>query len=337
LVASSVMVDRKGDDPQRSGAAPDRGYLDRYPWHIPLWGIVTRDLARLPHGLLLHGPAGLGKTSFAWRLAHTLLCGDLKSVADGACLTCNSCALFAAGTHPDLLSVAPVEDATGIAIDQVREVREFLALKPHTSAYKIVILNPAEAMNVNAANALLKVLEEPPPGSLLVLVSAIPSRLPATIRSRTTSVAFRTPSESDGLAWLTGKGVDNERAKAHLAQAGGAPVRALEYATASTAPDPQQLLNDLEALRSGKEDPTRCASRWKSTGSDYCLAWFQRYLAALIRKQAMDGTFPFSIKDLYTYFDFISDIRNQLSGPLDETLLLEDALVGWCRISRRLG
>jgi DNA polymerase III subunit delta' len=329
------------DTTERSGAPPHAGYGERYPWHTAPWEMLTRDLARLPHALLLHGAEGLGKRSFAWRLTQAMLCATAGEPL-AACGRCNSCSLFIAGTHPDLLSIAPLEDSKAIAVDQVREVKQFLALTPHTAARKVVIVDPADAMNLNAANALLKVLEEPPPGSLLVLVTARPGRLPATIRSRANAVTFRLPAHEEALAWLKKQGVADP--ETYLVGAGGAPLRALANASSTNAaPDPQQLQRDVEALRAGKEDPLRCAARWKTAGTKLCVEWFQRYITALIRSAGgfsgtnNDVTFPFVIKDLFKFLDVISDIKFQLDSPLDETLMLEDMLITWCRISRRIG
>jgi DNA polymerase III subunit delta' len=325
------------DVTERSGVLPHAGYGERYPWHVAPWDMLTRDLTRLPHALLLHGAEGLGKRAFAWRLTHAMLCADAGERL-AACGRCNSCSLFIAGTHPDLLSIAPLEDSKVIAVDQVRDVKQFLALTPHTAARKIVIVDPADAMNLNAANALLKVLEEPPPGSLLILVTARPGRLPATIRSRTNAVAFRLPAYAEALAWLTEQGMTDP--KIHLAGAGGAPLRALANAGATSAPDFQQLQRDVEALRAGKEDPLRCAARWKTVGTKLCVEWFQRYVTTLIHSTGstkIDDTFPFIIKDLFKFLDVISDIKFQLDSSLDETLMLEDLLITWCRIPRRIG
>ena len=320
-----------------SGSLPDPRYQECYPWHAKTWMALTRDLTRLPHALLLHGPSGLGKLAFAWRFAHVLLCQERGTEAI-ACGSCGSCQLFSAGTHPDLRLVQPIDDSTSIVIDQVREVRDFVALSPHTAARKLVIVTPAQAMNLNAANALLKVLEEPPASSLLVLVTADATRLPATIRSRCRAIVFRPPAEPASTEWLVAQGSKADPGVA-LRLAGGAPLRALAFLKSPKSDGAEQLLEDVAALRTGTEDPLRCAARWKTVGAEYCLEWFQGYVSDLIRSEMVGpGTGKIAksiqcdIRDLFGYFDILSEARSLLDGPLDQTLLLEDLLIGWRRI-----
>src|SRR5689334_184900 len=134
---------------QVAGAPPDPGYRERYPWHEQTWAQLARAPDQLPHALLLHGAEGLGKRAFAWRLAQYLLC--IRPNGAEACGACASCTRFAAGTHPDLLVIKPLGDAAIISVDQVRELRDFVVLKPHTSRRKLVLIEPAEVMNLNAA------------------------------------------------------------------------------------------------------------------------------------------------------------------------------------------
>lgn len=316
---------------------PDAGYRERYPWHAAIWEAVTRDTARLPHALLLHGPEGLGKRAFAWRLAHLLLCPSPTAQAE-PCGGCASCRRFAAGTHPDLLHIGPLEDSKAIGIDQVRDMRAFVALTPHTAARKVVILHPAEAMNMNAANALLKVLEEPPASSVLVLVTPQIARLPATVRSRCQAVALRLPAAEEARRWLAAQGV-NADTDALLVSAGGAPLRALALARSERGGLASQLAQDLEALRAGSEDPLRCAARWKNHGAAPCLDALQHHLARTIKTSLDRGDAEkntFHVKALFRYLDVVSEARSLLGGPLDEALLLEDILIGWARLPRTM-
>ncbi len=313
---------------------PDPAYRVHYPWHAESWTRLTRDLARLPHALLLHGLPGLGKQAFAWRLAQSLLCAR-PQVDTNACGTCGSCRLFLAGTHPDLLSIGPVEDSLVIAIDQVRAVRDFVVLKPHTASRKIVIVYPAESMNINAANAMLKVLEEPPAASVLLLVTPQPARLPATIRSRCSAIAFRPPDTATAVDWLQQQGVHDPDIA--LKFAAGAPLRALALGGSSDLADNAALLKDIEALRSGSEEPLRCAARWKGHDLVRSLTWFQGYLADAIRIDAITGKNPRQLMDLFRYLDVVSETRALAQGPLDAGLLLEDLFIRWARIFRAVG
>lgn len=316
---------------QVSGAPPDPGYRERYSWHADIWARLARDRAQLPHALLFHGPAGIGKRAFAWRLAQYLLCNT--PTAEGGCGTCVSCRRFEAGTHPDLLSVTPIGDSATITVDQVRTVRDFVTLKPHTAARKLVVLEPAESMNVNAANALLKVLEEPPAASALLLISPAAARLPATIRSRCVAVAFRVPESQPAADWLRAQGV--EPSAALLEAAAGAPLRALALARSGEMKERAQVMKDMEALRSATESPLFCAARWKNYGASRCLEWLQQYVADRI-VQASEQKKSSQLRELFRFLDVVSEAKALSTTPLDETLLLEDVLLQWSDTARRI-
>jgi DNA polymerase-3 subunit delta' len=330
-----------------SGRAPVT--IEIYPWHEQLWRRITRELARLPHALLLHGEEGIGKRGFALRLARLLLCRS-PLAAHEACGECAGCRLFAAGTHPDLLVVAPLEKSSQITVDQVRALAAFLALKPHQAARKIVVLSPAQAMNLNAANSLLKVLEEPPPGSLLLLAAHQPQRLPATIRSRCAQMPLVRPTREEGSAWLAAPPRALRKAEELLALAGGAPLRALALAENGFQDALAALVKDLEGLATGERSAVECAARWKATGSEHAMRWLYGLVGDLVRRASADAgpqnanqaaTAPglgilfnnIKNKELYIFLDAISDSINQLDGPLDEQLLLENLLIRWSRLA----
>jgi DNA polymerase-3 subunit delta' len=204
--------------------------------------------ARLPHALLLHGAAGSGKLALAERFAQALLCEADRSQS-APCGSCAACRWFLAGSHPDVRyvepeaiarqaasaeddeapAVKPVKPSREIKIDQIRALADFINLGSHRGGARIAILHPAEDMNAAAANALLKSLEEPPPGTVFLLVSHRPWRLPPTVRSRCIAVAVPLPEPEAACAWLAAQGVAN--ADRWLAFAGGSPRRALELAT----------------------------------------------------------------------------------------------------------
>jgi DNA polymerase-3 subunit delta' len=290
--------------------------------------------------VLLYGAPGVGKRDFAGRLAETLLCA--RPDAEGnRCGQCKSCLLLAAGMHPDLFVVQPAEDSKYITVDQVRAIATFLALRPHTAARKVVILHPADSMNINAANSLLKVLEEPPLGSVLLLVSDQPARLPVTIRSRCAQLACQLPAASEAVQWLRGKGMDPEDAAALLELAGGAPLRAQEFGQDGFLEQDRLLRRDVQELLEQRADPITCAARWKTVGTQRCLAWWHRWVGDEIKRRmyaAHDSSHgdrnTIELKQLYEFFDVVSEARRALAGPVDELLTLEDMLVRWSRLQR---
>lgn len=233
---------------------------DQHPWLSEPWRQLTRRLDRMPHALLLAGLSGLAKNRFAINLAALLLC--TKAEDDAPCGKCKSCELFKAKTNPDIKIVTPVEEGKSISIDQVREIASWLALTPHTANRKIVILTPAEAMTIQAANSLLKQLEEPPGSSILILVSHAPHRLPQTIRSRCSRIEFKPPPAEEVAHWLANQNVANGDIVAVLAAAGGAPLAALSLAQQGYAEIRQGMLEQLLAISKGS-NPLRCAEQWQ--------------------------------------------------------------------------
>lgn len=192
-----------------------------YPWQAAAWARLQTMTAggRLPHALLLAGPGGTGERAFAERALQALLCSDPD---DAPCGRCPACRQSAAGTHPDAIRLEPAEAGKAIPVDAVRALIGRLALTG--TGRKVALIDPADAMNANAANSLLKTLEEPPGDSVLLLVSLRPGRLPATVRSRCQRLTFGLPEPDEALAWLRDEGVAD--AEAWLARAGGAPLTA---------------------------------------------------------------------------------------------------------------
>ncbi|MBM4228104.1 MAG: DNA polymerase III subunit delta' [Gammaproteobacteria bacterium] len=172
-----------------------------YPWQGKAWSqlAMARRQGRLGHAWLVSGRPGLGKSAFTGALARAVLC---ESPGDSACGNCRSCLLMAAGSHPDFCGVEIPEDKSGILIEQIRELNEFFTLSTHYGRAKVALIRPAEAMNRSAANALLKLLEEPPPSGLLILEAARPDLLLPTLRSRCQGISLDGITEADALAWL---------------------------------------------------------------------------------------------------------------------------------------
>ncbi len=209
--------------------------------HKKTWAALQGRRDRLPHALLLSGQPGLGKFEVAQAFAKSLLCESPRTdqMACGQCLACN---WFAQGNHPDyrllqpdaLSEVADSDEGTKkashqITIDQVRGLDDFLSVGTHRAGLRIIVVNPAEAMNRNTANSLLKSLEEPAPDTLFLLVSSEPLRLLPTIRSRCQLVPVATPGNAMASAALKAENIsDPER---WLALAGGSPRLARQFAT----------------------------------------------------------------------------------------------------------
>ena len=202
----------------------------RYPWQQNDWVRINQERDRLPNAWLFTGLAGIGKSAFAEELARSLLC-DQPDSDHRACGSCESCRWFALGSHPDYRRLSPLGDEDEekssrklpvIKIEAVREVIEFAHLTGHRRGQRVVLVEPAEALNPSAANALLKILEEPPEGVLFLLVAHAPQRLLPTIRSRCRQFALRAPSREVALIWLHEQGI--AQPDTELAHHGGAPL-----------------------------------------------------------------------------------------------------------------
>jgi DNA polymerase-3 subunit delta' len=208
-----------------------------YPWQSEDWQRLQKLRERLPNGILLSGMAGLGKFDLALNFAQSLLCETPENSGE-ACGQCPACHWFAQGSHPDFrllqpdsLSQEAAEDEKGkkpskqISVEQVRGLADFVGMTSHRGGHRVVLVYPAESMNINAANALLKSLEEPPAGLVFILVSHQPQQLLPTIRSRCLKFPLATPGTADVLVWLKQGGVANPEVA--LAAAGYSPLRAM--------------------------------------------------------------------------------------------------------------
>lgn len=239
--------------------------------HKDAWVRLQSRRAQLPHALLLSGHSGIGKFALAQAFVAGLLC---EQPDDGgvACGQCSACHWLHQGNHPDLRWVIPealrpillahlTEEEGGgattekaekkasqeIKIDEIRALDSFLSVGTHRQGLRIVGVYPAEAMNRNTANAILKSLEEPAAGTLFLLISSNQNQLLPTIRSRCQVIPVKTPSAADSLIFLQSRMPHVQNGATLLAMAGGAPLLACDLAV-----DTQNWLATLlAALRQG--------------------------------------------------------------------------------------
>jgi DNA polymerase-3 subunit delta' len=305
------------------------------------------------HATLIVGPALLGKRLLAEHLAQRVLC--LAPRADGEpCGTCKSCTLFASrsqldpletrpdgspshpwghSAHPDLSFIGyEINAKTGkpraeLVIEQIRAVSERLTLTPQLGGAQVVIVDPADAINWNAFNALLKTLEEPQPGRYLWLLSSSPARLPATIRSRCQCLELRLPPRDDALRWLVARGHRAELAREALDAARGHPGLADAWASGDGLALRRAVAQDLHALQRGQAAAAELAQRWVADGrADERLA----HAAELALQEAASLTDPARTRTLAARFDAANRTRNLLRSTVRADLAVTEALLQWC-------
>lgn len=342
-------------------------HLELYPWQSTAWKRMIESFDRLVHATLITGIEGIGKFRFASKLAMALLC----AAPDGKpCGQCRNCKLFSAATHPDLhvlTSEAKLEfldstmqsfaerylederartkrktRRTSIVVDQIRALIESANVKPHISDNKVFLVDPIDSMTIAAANSLLKILEEPPPNTFLILIAENHQHLLPTITSRCQKLNFSEPDRTTTEIWLKKQNLDSNAIDAIL-DSGKGPVLGLrrsrnkEFIRSSDFID--QLLKHFNHVRN--DDILSLVELGVQLGESECLGELHLLVSNMIREASDQGVGNDStdtnltgiarrtnIKKLYSLYDHIGFLSHQNKvGGMDKTLLVEDALL----------
>jgi DNA polymerase-3 subunit delta' len=313
------------------------------PWLRPATATLDRAIAsgHLAHAVLLQASPGLGGDWLATWLAARVLCrtGDSTRAPCGACRDCQR---VHAGEHPDCLTTRPEGDSKEIRIEQVRGLSSELLLSSHGGGYKVGILTPADRMNRFAANALLKTLEEPTPGTLLVLVAGSTRNLPATILSRCSRLPVRAPERAAAVSWLAGQDSTVADWNGVLDAIGNLPFDALGADAAQSAAIAAETRRLLATHRSADLDPVGTAEAW-ARGEGYALrlrclenwvtdrivAWAGGRAASAEMRSAPHLPRPASalnIQALFALLDAVREARSLAETPVNKALVLERLL-----------
>jgi DNA polymerase-3 subunit delta' len=356
-----------------------------YPWNLELWEqfCTLRKAASLPHALLLTGPSGIGKKALAAAMAKSLLC-ESRAANGSACGHCVSCRWFEAGNHPDMRLIRPAivaaregnenelaesdesikttsaETRSGdkklskeITIAQVRALADFSALTASRAGIRIALIYPAEAMNVSAANALLKTLEEPSGQFHFFLVADAPHWLLPTLRSRCRIWPVPAPDRSTALQWLKQRKVSAAENK--LAALSGAPLTTLEWEDTRYWKIQELLLNalsqpmqiDIPDLAKQLESAIKLNEKENPIGAGYALdlplvlSWLQRWVLDIVfchfgvpvryypgyKKGIERAKVSAEAGAWLRYWQWLNRVAQDASHPLNLPLFLEDCLL----------
>ncbi|MBI2311358.1 MAG: DNA polymerase III subunit delta' [Betaproteobacteria bacterium] len=328
------------------------------PWHGEIWERLNGLKGRLPHAVLLKGRMGIGKLTLAQYWAKALLC-EKPGQWDEPCGRCVACGWFQQGNHPDFRLVEP--DSSGeegtesgesrvkrsrqhIGVEQIRDLSDFLNVSSHRGGFRIALIHPADAMNAPAANALLKTLEEPGAGTVFILVSHHPQRLPATVLSRCHQISATRPDPGAAQGWLKEQGAAEP--ELCLAEAGGAPLAALEFSDVEYR---QVRKNFLDALAKPKTlDPIVLADRLQKVEPARIVLWLQKWcydlaslrLAGRVRynpdfAERIAAVAPGTdLPGLTRYLRTLVAAQRVAQHPLNSRLFAEDLLLSYRELAQ---
>lgn len=325
-----------------------------WPWQQSDWSRLNAYITqqRLPQALLISGKKGVGKRHLAEQFGYALLCANPKD--DGlACGRCPACLLSNAGNHPDFFTLAPDEPGKAITVDSIRALIAKLTLKPQFERHRVVIVEPADAMNVNAANAFLKYLEEPTERTMLILISENPGALPATIVSRCQKLRPALPDRTALIAWLqqqkTGYPEQQAAIVANLAQQ--APLLALAYAEDDTVAQRDRCFADWLAVAEQRSHPVIIAESWQKLPAAMLIFWITSWLIDLVRhrcvahpqqlynpdlnKSLQALAERLELKSLYALYDLLLASRQRLDTTINRQCLFEEILIQWRQLNLR--
>lgn len=287
-------------------------------WLAPAMDALRRAqrAARLGHALLIHADPGCGGELLAAWATQLVLCRQ-RGAPCGECIDCRRCS---AAMHPDVFAVQPTGDSKQIRVADVRDFCAELALTSHGGGYRVGVVAPADSLNAAAANSLLKTLEEPPPRALIVLVSATPSRLPATVRSRCVRLRVTAPGRTATFAWLGERGKTGDLIAA-ADTLGDAPLTLLEADLAGIGRVRAECVRALDEVERGRAEPSQLAERWSREDYALRLACIEAWLGARIRLSATRSNGNIALQ--FGLLDAVRELRREIDTPLNKSVALE--------------
>ncbi|QRN41256.1 MAG: DNA polymerase III subunit delta' [Neisseriaceae bacterium] len=317
-----------------------------YPWQKDSWQRLFHGWESKPNAWLFYGRQGVGKAAFVMEYAKALLCEQPLEGSYFPCLQCHSCHLFSQGSHPDFYQISPDEDSelNLIKIESIREVLAKVQTSSHLGGWKVVLIMPAEKMNMQASNALLKVLEEPPSKTIFLLVSHSKDKLLSTIVSRCRQFALSMPNEKEALEYLSTQPNFDENTYFHLAFNSGVPFFSHNF--------PLELYQEFlkvmlePRLLSCLDFAQHYDSEIKTL--DYFFDWVYKWLADIILSQQGYGLKfnrtlssciekklknKYNTRDLFALLTLVKQQARHKNHPLNTKLQIENIMLEYLSLS----
>ncbi|MBU6211208.1 MAG: DNA polymerase III subunit delta' [Gammaproteobacteria bacterium] len=295
------------------------------PWLAPAQAQLREAIAqdRLSHALLITASPGQGGEWLAYWLAASFHCE--QTLEHRPCGSCRSCRRVIADEQPDCLVLRPIEESKEIRVDQVRDLTAELSLTAYGAGRKVAIVSPAEKLNRAAANALLKTLEEPTRGSVLILVSGEAKRLPPTVQSRCTRIRIAPPTETSLVQWLQSQCDDSIDWRRVLAVIGANPLAALEVDAAAIVALYDETVRSLERARSGTLDAIETAEIWGKDAYGLRIACMEHWLLQQLRQCVATDQKEVAAR-LFELQEPLREARQWIDSPINKSLALERLL-----------
>ncbi len=311
-------------------------------WHQKSWDqlVIARNAKHLPHAILLAGAKGTGTQAFAQALVNSLLCeSPLENYH--ACGECKGCRVRKGDVHPDYFQIAIEANKTQILIDQIRELNDFLHMSRSYLTSRVAFINPAEALNMNAANSLLKSLEEPANNSVIVLLTAQLSTLLPTIKSRCQILHLATPSKTIALQWLSEQSIQHSPEEL-LEMSSGKPLYALALDNEEHFKRRNDFANDLLAVMMQQQSLTEISKKWQTASKDELLSWQIHWVQQLIKypfnkvqaQAILQIPHVVDSAKLWQLYDQLIKLRRLAHTSLNAQLFIESMLLLWMKLSK---
>ncbi len=301
------------------------------PWlnsYVRSWE-KTRQNNKTPHAILISGNRGIGKRSFAaWLTTEHL---DITKKHEGCIFP------FSVPSHADLKWISPIEGKRDINVNQIRQIIDDLSMSSYEGIGKVTVIDPVNKLNISSANSLLKILEEPPGNTLIILIADKMKNLPATIISRCQHIKIHPPEEDESREFLNHMHLDADTTKIdpHIL------VSPLIYEKQNNhSQNIESIIVDLKHMLNKENSPLDVAARHSVEESEIFLDWFSYFVYLLARNAHKidrqhtkfdEILYKIEISNLFIYFDKINKIRNQPKGSFNFRMILEELFIDWSR------